>query len=333
MIRDEMGENAVIISTIRSPGGKGVTVTVAEEQSDIGEPKKIFDEQDYSPFPANPPVTPPNVISISADNHYSQKRDRSLLLKEVERLLRFHNAPDYLVTKLIETSRYVDFTPSGSQDEMLAALTAILETSYSFAPIPFEREGYRMMLVGPQGSGKTMTIAKIAAQIVMDRQKVTVITTDSRRAGSTEQLSAFTNILGCDLKVAHTRNQFRDVLKECGEDSRVLIDSSGANPYELDELKELAEFSALSEIEPVLVLAAGGDSGEAEETARAFAFLGIRKMIITRTDSSRRFGSLLAAAGAADLSFTNISSSSRPVGELKKLSAGALATLLIQHRM
>ena len=336
MIRDSMGENAVIISTSKEPTGKGISVTVAaeEEENTPQQHEEMFDEERYTP-PSGRTARNENTVvePVAADKHYVSKRDKDLLLKEVDRVLRFHNTPDYLMTKLIETSRYVEFKSVTMQDEVLSALTGLIETSFSFSPIPLEKPGCRLMLVGSPGTGKTMTLAKMAAHCVMDRNKVTVITTDDKRAGGIDQLSAFTTILGLDLKIVHSRNELKAELKECPPDQRVLIDSAGANPYDLDDLKELAEFTGVNEIEPVLVMAAGIDCGEAEETARAFSFLGIRRLVVTRVDTSRRFGSLLAAANAADLSFSNMSSSAKAIGEFRKMSPGILGNLLMQYRI
>ncbi len=83
------------------------------------------------------------------------------------------------------------------------------------------------MLIGPPGIGKTLTIARIAAKLTMDKQSLLVITTDNKRAGGIEQLQAFTNILGHPLKVAPSRAALAQYLKSAKKQTHVLIDTAG----------------------------------------------------------------------------------------------------------
>lgn len=58
-------------------------------------------------------------------------------------------------------------------------------------------------IVGPTGVGKTTTIAKIAAEYMLNKQrKVAFITTDTYRIAAIEQLRTYAQILGIPLEVA-----------------------------------------------------------------------------------------------------------------------------------
>ena len=59
-----------------------------------------------------------------------------------------------------------------------------------------------LLLVGPPGAGKTLTVARLATRLVMAGITPMVITADGKRAGATEQLAAFTRLLGISLIVA-----------------------------------------------------------------------------------------------------------------------------------
>ena len=59
-----------------------------------------------------------------------------------------------------------------------------------------------LLLVGPPGAGKTLTVARLATRLVMAGVAPMVITADGKRAGATEQLAAFTRLLGISLIVA-----------------------------------------------------------------------------------------------------------------------------------
>lgn len=314
LVRDALGEHAVILSSMRDPESKGIRLTAAVE----GE------EEPTLPPPVTEPAWDDEIVTTTSNDND--------VVRAIERMLHFHNVPPYLVQKICETTRYVALPAVDVERDISSALARVLEATYSFAPVNLDAPSFRYMLIGPPGIGKTLTVAKMAAQIVMDRQKAIIITTDNKRAGGVEQLSAFTTILGMELHVANTKQDLRRVLSNIEEPSRVIIDSAGINPYDVEELKELGEMVHAAEVEPILVAAAGADANEAEEIASAFSYFGPKQLIITRTDAARRLGSILTTASIAELSFANMSSSSRVVGEFRPLNASLLAGLLSAYK-
>lgn len=313
-IRDALGEDAVIISTTRDPVGKGVTVTAAiesEESITLADDEALA-ENDFS----HPP-----------------KSEEAKVFIELKAILAYHSVPAAVTDKLLDTAQMINFDPDATFEGIRRTLRKILEARFQFLPLPLNRTGFRMMLIGAPGVGKTMTIAKMAAQMVMDKKNVTLISTDTKRAGGIEQLQAFTDILGLELKVADSRAELRKIMQECNTDERVLIDSSGVNPYDAKELKELGEFLGIGNVEPVLTVAAGGDAQEAAFMAKAFGFTHAKRMIFTRSDISRRYGSILSAAASGDYAFCNNSSSAKVIGEYRTVDADYLSTLLMQYRL
>jgi len=210
------------------------------------------------------------------------------------------------------------------------ALVDALSGRFAFADLD---EGAKpIMLVGPPGAGKTTSVAKLAARAVLAGAPAALVTTDTVRAGAVAQLEAFAAVLRQPLRSAETPEELRAaVLAARGpaQRRRVLIDTPGANPFNAAEMADLRRFLRACDVEPVLVLPAGGDAGDAAEIAAAFAACGCRKMIATRIDGARRFGSLLAAASAG-LAFTEASLTPSVAQGLRPMSAAALARLLAE---
>ncbi len=303
MIRETLGHEAIIIATTRMANGN-ISVTAAVEQT---EPK----------------------LSIQETLHRSITQTTEPILSSFEAMLRFHSTADHVVAKLLETARHLFLRGKDIRTD----LTRLMAASFQYAPLPLDQDMFTIMLVGPPGTGKTMTIAKMASQIVMDKKKPVVITTDNKRAGGVEQLSAFTTIMGLELHIADNRGELWRLLQQYAPHSRILIDTGGVNPFNTNDVRELAEYIKLDRsIEPVLVAAAGSDSGEADDMARAFGPLGVRRLLITRIDAARRYGSVLTAAHSGKFALTHASNSSRIIGEFTTLDPAMLAELLLRYQ-
>lgn len=230
----------------------------------------------------------------------------------VARALAWHGAPEPLVREL--------------GDDLVQGLAS----SFAFAELEWSRP---LMLVGPPGAGKTTSVAKLAARAALAGEAVALVTTDTVRAGAVGQLEAFAGVLRQPLTCAESPEELHAALAAArapGRSRRILVDTPGANPFNADEMADLARFLRLCEVEPVLVLPAGGDPGDAAEIAEAFAALGCRKLIATRLDGARRFGSLLAAAAAGRLAFTEASCTPSVAQGFRRVSASSLARLLVE---
>ncbi len=310
-IRDSMGEDAIILSSKAVAGG-GVDVTVAIEAQD-------YDNSDKA-------------INGNASEYTNTANDNSVLLDEIEAILEFHSLPRELVENLLELASNINFEQDITQDGVARAIAKLLESAFDFSPLAIDTPGFSMMLIGSPGIGKTMAIAKLAAQLAVEKKPLCVISTDNSRAGGIEQLSAFTGILGLELKVADNPAGLRRCLRECDSSQHILIDSAGSNPYDGEQLSELKTLlQAADNVEPVLVIPAGLDSAEACHIAETFSGLGARRLLISRTDTARRYGSLLAAAAHADLTFCNISYSPKVVEGIPALDAGQMSYMLTRY--
>lgn len=192
---------------------------------------------------------------------------------------------------------------------LLTALRkAPLETSCSrlfrFTRLPLDADAPPLLLAGPPGAGKTLTIAKLAARLVMEGHRPLVITADEQRAGAVEQLAAFTRLLGLTLIAAGRPDMIERALSRREPLSPVLIDAPGLDLLDPVQEELLVGLVAASRARIGLVLPAGLDPAEAAEIAVAHARIGAGLLVATRLDRNGRLGGLLAAAHEADLALT-----------------------------
>ena len=302
-VREALGDDAIIVATREEEGG-GVRVTAAvEDDALVTTQARMTQLPSRSAEPAKPEI---DVEEALAD------------------ALHRHGVPAALAEQLIDAGVGLD------TDDPTLALGAAFDALYSFQPLP---DGRRMdkplVLVGPPGAGKTLLTAKLAARAVFKNRSVGVITTDTVRAGGVEQLSAFTRLLKVKLVTVEDPDALTGAFAVNGGSDLLIVDTAGRNPFDDADMADLKALLAGGEAEPVLVLPAGMDAMEAADMALAFKPLGVRRMLVTRLDMARRFGSLLGTAHRARLSFCEASLSPKVAEGLTPLNPVALARMII----
>ena len=217
----------------------------------------------------------------------------------------------------------------GVPDPLAATLAAgplplALSVRFRFTAFDLSAGSQPLLVTGPPGGGKTLTVARLATRLVLKGVKPLVISTDAERAGAAEQLAAFTRLLGLPLIAAHDTAVLARALKRRQDGVPVLIDTAGINPFNPAEQAAVAAIVAASKATSVLVLPAGLDPSESADTAAACAAAGATQMVATRVDAARRIGGVLAAA-AAGLALTEAGTSARAEDGLQPLTPAFLS--------
>ncbi len=300
MVREELGPDAIIISTHRSERGRGVQVMAAIDELPEDEAELLQSINDGD--------RPKQATSANSDD-------------PIFDALVYHGVPENPGLALLHAAHAFDgATP-------VEALTGAIDAYFTFDPLEQPADGI-IVLVGPPGSGKTSVTAKLAARAAMGEQKILVATTDTVKAGAIHQLKAYTKVLDQELITINAAKSMRSVTKLADGRVAMFVDTPGTNPYDPGEVSDLRAFLEDPRIEPVLVLAAGGDPEDSAEIATVFADLGCRRMIVTRLDATRRIGSILAAAFGADIAIAEISVSPSIARGLKTIGPANLARMI-----
>ncbi len=304
MIRDSLGDEAIIVATADDRASGGVRVTAAIEPSfEVG-----------------------NDDMASMDNwlQYDDEQDADAVTEEITDIMLRHCVPEDVMDNIISCATVMGF------DDVATALNQTLEQLFSYDPLPTGRSNKPIMMIGPPGAGKTLAVAKMAARGSMNGLNVGVISTDTVRAGGVEQLQAFTKLMQIDLQKAASPKELRIISEDLSHScDQVIIDTSGLNPFNTTDVKILARLIGSADVRSVLVMPAGIDADEAGEMARVFATIGASSLLTTRTDIARRLGSILAAAHQGCLSFCDVSNTPKVAQGLHPLTPKTLAQLLV----
>lgn len=303
MIRDVMGDDAVIVSTGEDRRNGGVKVTAAVE------PAFELHSEDYD--------------DGASWLQYDDEQDGDAVVEELTDILLKHAVPEDVMDHMISCATVMGF------DDVGVALCETLEQFFTYDPLPDMVYSAPIMMVGPPGAGKTLAVAKLAARHVMNDLNVHVVSTDTMRAGGFEQLESFTRLLNVPLHRCESHQDMRRIMSDLRHDgAQIIIDTPGINPFDKDEVKFIAKLIAVAQGRTAFALPAGLDADEAGEMARVFATIGATDLLPTRVDMARRLGSVLSAAHQGGLNFSDVSDTPKVAQGLSPVTPTSLATLL-----
>jgi flagellar biosynthesis protein FlhF len=316
LVKADLGDDALILATEEKTEGVRITAAIDPDAAEeTPRPKRKEEKSKQEGF-----------------------HNTDQLRYDVQHCLRFHNLPEFFIAKMtaqLSDASIASILGKGrmnianeSRHFLKLALEDICGRYFSFAPL--SQQPGKLMVVGAPGIGKTLAVAKLATRAVLAGQKAVVITTDVNRAGGAEQLKSFTDILNVPLSVCADKKSLAAELKLIGRDTHLFIDTAGCNPYLDSDISTLSGFADLPGVTTALVMQAGQDAQEAIDSAEAFNALPITRLIATRTDCTRRFGGLLAAAASHNLPFSMASDSSSVADTITELTAKTLVQYLLK---
>ena len=217
------------------------------------------------------------------------------------------------------TKRFADEKFGKSVDEseikeaLAQAIGAELESREGdFEPLSGPRP-YVVMFIGVNGSGKTTTLGKIAADLVGRGAKVLVVAGDTFRAAAVEQLKVWAERAGADFMSRPTGSDAAGLAFEAVERAKeqgydvVLIDTAGRLQNKQGLMDELLKvIRVVKKVEPeaphetLLVLdATVGRNALAQENIFGNQ-IGVSGIVMTKLDGTARGGVLVPVAQASD---------------------------------
>ncbi len=153
-------------------------------------------------------------------------------------------------------------------------------------------KGGRYALVGSTGSGKTTTLAKLAARGVEfhGAGQVALIAADAYRIGAAAQLTVYADLLGVSLHVAEDHDKLAQLLPQLAAKKLVLIDTAGFAPSD-PRTREGRSLDALG-VQRLAVIAANQQSAAIEQAMTRFGE-GAVACLLTKLDEAPQPGAAL----------------------------------------
>ncbi|MDJ0741227.1 MAG: flagellar biosynthesis protein FlhF [Gammaproteobacteria bacterium] len=351
MVREALGEDAVILSNKTVDGGVELTAAVdfiADAAADT-EDRRIPQGAAHAPAAGAPtakaqptPAGEPALDAMRREMH-SLRRWMQAELSGLSWYDLGQRAPhsQELFARLMALGLNAEFARRlaervGDIDDLDKAWHKAL---YLFAAeVPVQEpaildDGGIVALVGPTGVGKTTTIAKIAARFALrhGHRSVGLITTDSFRIGARDQLQTYARILNVPVRSATTSDEMDAALNALSDRRLVLIDTAGmaaAHERVADQRETLN--AAGAQLTTLLTLAATTEAAAVQRALRLFADFRADACVLTKIDEAASLGGLLSALTQAGLAATLVTDGQRVPEDLQAARAHPLVTRAAQ---
>ena len=251
-----------------------------------------------------------NTLAKIAKSMFVDERLINELVKDIQRALLGADVNVKLVfelTKNIKERALKDKVPSGvTQKEYLVKI--VYEELIKFlgdekSEIDVDKKGFKIMMVGLFGTGKTTTISKLARYYSNRGKKVACIGLDVHRAAAPEQLMQLCEKVKVDCFIDKKEKDALKIYKKFEEDLKkydvVIVDTAGRDALSDDlisEIKSLNDY--IKPNEKLLVISA--DLGQTAQ-AQAQAFhdaCGVTGVVISKLDGTAKGGGALSACSA-----------------------------------
>lgn len=229
------------------------------------------------------------------------------------------------------SNEMVSYTPN-HYDERQAwlFLLKLLANRLNIAGNDILNQNGVVALVGPTGTGKTTTVAKLAARYAQKygAEQVALVTIDSYRIGAYEQLATYAKIIGCAVHKAHNSEALAERLFACRNKRLVLIDTAGFGQRDTRLINQLDTFSgdSCANIKKYLVMQASTQQQVLSGTIDAYRATELTGCILTKLDETYSLGGALSALIENGLPISYLTDGQKVPEDLKAANAKALVT-------
>jgi len=149
-------------------------------------------------------------------------------------------------------------------------------------------------LIGPTGVGKTTTLAKLAANAVIEHYNVKLITIDGFRLGATTQLEKYAEILKTSISLVEDNMSLQKCIALSDADL-ILIDTIGRSRKDEINLAKMKQILDVRnhEVDFILTVSANTKPAEVKRIFKTFDMFDYKNVIITKYDESETIGAII----------------------------------------
>lgn len=301
-LKKELGSEAVILNTrtIRQKGILGffkkplVEVIAAIDEN---ENKSRQNENEIFLNEVNSEIKKLRTLveRVAINENFDEKEIDENLIRYRDELIK--NGVDYNIatTILYKIGEQVNFNEKSEEEIKKIVSYNIMEYLGKPEPIDIIDIPKVIFFIGPTGVGKTTTLAKIAAQLVIDgNHKIGLITADTYRIAAVEQLRTYSEILKLPLKIIYKPEEIYKAMAELKDNDIILVDTAGRSHKDIVQKNETQELiNSVKNKEVFLVLSMATDYFTLKSIINQYGYIENYKIIFTKLDEAETYGNIL----------------------------------------
>lgn len=240
----------------------------------------------------------------------------SIYMKRIkEKLIKDGMTPDYVEEILEKADKHLSYIDKAKSNSVNEKIGEVLEERTSIDSDLFSGTGRGkrkiVFLIGPTGSGKTTTIAKLAAKYFLHMGRmVSLYTTDNYRIAAIEQLKRYADTMEIPFYAVKDMGKFKENLSRDGSEL-ILIDTAGynhKNPDFIDKMNTYHKsFGDRDQVENILVLPSILSVSTMKSVIEAYDQIGYKRIILSKLDETDAISPALELADSHGKSFAYFS--------------------------
>jgi len=350
LVRDELGDDAVIMSTRKTNEGVEVVAAIDPEAQQFKEEVPTQARVSYQ--------SPESDIQYDAASMQSNTEIAKMAdeLKAVKQLLENQLSglawnqsetqdPNkiHLIKRLVKLGIGWDLAQrlvsevNANNDQAWSEILGSIEAMVPIDEKDIIESGGIVALVGPTGVGKTTTIAKMASRFVMrnSSSQIALVTTDCYKIGAQAQLKTFADMMGVPVHVVNSEGEMYSLLSSLATKKLILIDTAGISQKDILLTQQLTKQKAgLNHIRNYLVMSAATQLSVMKDIVTSFEQVGLKGCILTKVDEALQLGNILTVLIENQLSLSYLSGGQRVPEDLEPVKARDLLdkAMLLGHQ-
>jgi flagellar biosynthesis protein FlhF len=352
-IREQLGEDAVILSSRRTPQGVEVTAAVDFDASRVDQttaavaapklheeaPTQVAAPKLHKEAPTL--VVAPTLHEELASAATSVNDAMGNELKSLRRMLETQLAQlawnDRTRRAPVHTELLRELTEIGIAQDLADHIVSQLDERVDLTQgrrfaiaglsqyllVTGDRwldAGGRVAFVGATGVGKTTMLAKLAVRWILRHgpKDLALVASDTVRFGAQDQMQALGQLLGVPVHTPERFEALPDLLTRLERYRLVLIDTPGSSLRDAQLAPRLAVLAnSASTLETALVLAASTQAGALEEAVQRFRPANPASCLLTKLDEATSLGGALSVLIRARLPLSYTSEGQRVPEDLR----------------
>ncbi len=194
--------------------------------------------------------------------------------------------------------------------------------------------GNVVQFVGPTGSGKTTSVAKLATRFALKygTSNILLATTDNYRVGAREQLRGYARILGIPVRTINNRDDYLSLFNEVNREKLILVDTAGVSFRNEQYQQQISLLSsAPSHTLNCLILPATENFNSLSKLIDSYQSLSLDCCITTKLDEAASLGNVLSTAIEKNLSIASVCEGQRVPEDISQPKPHDLITRMVSR--